>query len=56
MRNVNPQRILAEAVRLLELTAGLLPDSEEEAVVNNIAELKGLSHSLYQMGVTRVQE
>jgi hypothetical protein len=56
MPYANPQRIIAEAVRLLELTAGLLPDEEEEEVINNITELKGLSDALWRDGIHRIQE
>jgi hypothetical protein len=56
MPYANPQRIIDEAVRLSKLTAGLLLNDEEEAVINNIIELKGLSDALWRDGIHRIQE
>lgn len=59
MSSVCPQRILKEAVRLLE-EAGLGPHSDpedfEESVDNSIMELKMLSDRLYKAGITKIDE
>lgn len=55
MSKVSPQRIIAEAVRLLELHDEL-PEAEMEALVNNIHELTDLSMALYRDGIINIEE
>lgn len=59
MAAVCPQRIIKEAIRLLEeCSAGPTSDPAdfEEAVANNIHELQGLEKALYRDGITKIEE
>jgi len=56
---VCPQRIIAEAIRLLD-ECGLGPTSDpvefEEAISNNRHELESLSRALYRDGIINIVE
>jgi hypothetical protein len=56
MSKVCPQRIIAEAVELLNATAGLLDEDLEERVINSVQELQGLSRALYRDGIHNIEE
>jgi hypothetical protein len=54
MAMVCPQRIIAEAIRLLELL--LVDDTELENRDNTVQELESLSKALWRDGVHRIEE
>jgi hypothetical protein len=53
MAKICPQRIIAEAVRLLNEFEPQ-DEGESEAMDNNLAELEELSKRLYQAGITAI--
>jgi len=59
MTGVCPQRIIAEAIRLLD-ECGCGPTSDpvefEEAVCNTRHELEGLALALYRDGIHKIKE
>ena len=55
MAKVCPQRIIGEAVKLLMDCQTAHPE-DEERVINNIIELRGLSKALYRDGIISIEE
>jgi hypothetical protein len=59
MASVSPQRIIKEAIRLLqECECGPLSDplDFEESIANNISELEGLQKALHRDGIINIRE
>lgn len=56
MARVCPQRIIKEAIRLLELAHDGGMNEDLEIVENNILELEGLEKALYRDGIINIDE
>jgi len=52
---VCPQRIIAEAIRLIELIP-ITEGRDEESITNNLQELESLSRALYRDGIINIVE
>lgn len=56
MTKVSPQRIINEAIRLIEEGMPFYSTSDQESAINNVQELDSLQKALHRDGIINIRE